>query len=473
MTKDELIAQQAEQISALKFELAQLKKLIYGAKQERFVAEDTSHQGSLFDPVASENPPSLENITYQRQKRKSHPGRNALPDHLPVEQVIIEPDEDTTGMKKIGEQRTETLKYTPASLVKKITIRPQYARPQDQGIVIAPLPERPIDKSIAEASLLAHIFTAKFIDHLPFYRQIQQFKRQYNWQPASSTLSDWFLKCCELLVPLYDYMLAQIMAQDYIQADESPIKVLDGDKPGATHQGYQWVYHSPEQKIVIFRYRKGRGQHGPKETLAHYQGYLQCDGYTVYDKIGAKKGIELVGCWAHLRRKFYDAKDSDEQASQVALKIIQQIYHHERQAKDFSAAQRWEYRNIHTVPLMDQLKVYLDQQALHTLPKSPLGKAITYAQKQWPKLIAVNQDGRLAIDNNWIENKIRPLALGRKNYLFAGSHRAAQGIALFYSFFGTCKARRVNPYDWLKDTLERIKGTKLSELGRLMPLGDR
>ena len=475
VTKEELIAQnkaQAEQIAALQFELAQMRKLIFGSKQERFVSSSAANQASLFDlpqTEQSQDEQAIEKISYERRKPKAHPGRHAIPDHLPVEEVIIEPAEDTSGMTKIGEERTETLEYTPASLVKKITIRPKYAKAAGQGILIAQLPERPIDKGIAEASLLAHILCSKFIDHLPFYRQIQRFKRDYSWEPASSTVSDWFLSCCDLLQPLYEHMLGQLLARGYIQADESPIKVLDADKPGSTHQGYQWVYHSPEQNIVVFRYRKGRGQHGPKETLANYQGWLQCDGYTVYDKIGAKPGIELVGCWAHARRKFYEAKDSDPKRSKVGLSIIQQIYQYEKKCKDFTAEQRLAYRQQHTAGLVQQLKDWLDDEALRTLPKSPLGKAMTYAQNQWPKLKAILQDGRLEIDNNLIENKIRPLALGRKNYLFAGSHRAAQGIAIFYTFFGTCKARGVNPYDWLKSTLEQIKSTKLSELDRLMP----
>jgi len=383
--------------------------------------------------------------------------------------VVIEPEEDTSAMTKIGEERTETLEYTPASLIKKITIRPKYANAEGQGILVADLPERPIDKGIAEASLLAHILCSKFIDHLPFYRQIQRFKRDYAWEPASSTMSDWFLSCCDLLKPLYEHMLNKMLARGYIQADESPIKVLDADKPGATHQGYQWVYHSPEENIVIFRYRKGRGQHGPKETLASYQGWLQCDGYTVYDKIGAKPGIELVGCWAHARRKFYEAKDSDPKRAALALEIIQQIYQQEKECKDFDPAKRLAHRQEHTSELFRKMKTCLDDEGLRVLPKSPLGKAMTYAQNQWPKLEAVLKDGRLEVDNNLIENKIRPLALGRKNYLFAGSHRAAQGIAMFYSFFGTCKARQVNPYHWLKYALENTKATKLSGLDQLMP----
>jgi len=214
---------------------------------------------------------------------------------LPVREVVIEPEEDTTGLKKIGEEISETLEHTPASLIKRRTIRPKYAKANDEGIIIANLPSRPIDKSIVEACLLSHILVSKYIDHLPFYRQIQMFKRDFRWEPAQSTMSDWMASCCQLLEPLYNTLKQKILASDYIQADESPIKVLDSDKKGKTHQGYQWVYHDPVQKLVLFNYCKGRGQNGPKELLANYKGYLQCDGYTVYDKIEADPNINLAG----------------------------------------------------------------------------------------------------------------------------------------------------------------------------------
>ena len=301
-----------DKISSLELQLAQLYKLLNGFKSESFITEAVVDQLSLFseDIIETEQAPLEQTITYTRE-RKKHQGRNALPEHLPVREVIIEPEEDTTGLKKIGEEITETLEYTPASLVKRRTIRPKYAKANGNGILIADLPSRPIDKSIVEASLLAHLLVSKYIDHLPFYRQIQIFKRDFRWEPAQSTLGDWMAGCCQLLEPLYNTLKQKILDADYIQADESPIKVLDSNKKGSTHQGYQWVYHSPIQKLALFNYRKGRGQNGPKELLAGYNGYLQCDGYAVYDKIGADPKITLAGCLVHTRRKFCDALDSD------------------------------------------------------------------------------------------------------------------------------------------------------------------
>jgi transposase len=487
MSKDEKIAhltQEKEQLAQenikLHFELEHLKKLVFGQKRERFVPEQDSNQGNLFatDEIETkqEAPVETKTIQYERKRYKNgHPGRQALPDHLPVEEIIIEPEEDTTGMKKIGEERTETLTYTRASLVKKVVIRPIYLKENEDGTeqqVIAPLPSRPIPKGIAEASLLAYILVCKFVDHLPFYRQIQAFQRDFGWAVYKSTLNDWFNAVCTLMKPLYDEMIKQVLADGYIKADESPIKVQDQQKSkdkGGTHQGYQWVYYNPLRQLVVFNYRKGRGMQGPKEFLKEYQGWVQCDGYTVYDKIGRTPGIHLAGCLAHVRRKFFEAQDSDKNRATFALEIIKQIYAIEKELKEKTPEERKQERMKKIAPLFKKLKDWADEDGVKVTPKSPMGKAMTYLQNQWPKITAILEDGRLDIDNNTIENKIRPMALGRKNYLFAGSHKGAENIAMMYTFFGTCKARGVNPMEWLEKTLEKIGETKITELHTLLP----
>ena len=339
-------------------------------------------------------------------------------------------------------------------------------------MVIAQLPSRPIAKSIAEASLLAYILVAKFVDHLPLYRQIQQFKRDFGWEVSQSTIGDWVDKCCQLLDPLYNKLKQKVISSDYIQADESPIKVLDKDKKGSAHQGYQWVYRDPLQGLVLFNHRKGRGQHGPKEILADYKGYLQCDGYKVYDKIGEKQDIILVGCLAHARRKFYDAKDNDAQRANHALKIMQEIYAAEREIKIQAEADlelKQCLREEQIAPKIKEIKNWIEQESIKVLPKSAIGKAMTYYLNQYQKLEAILKDPRIELDNNLIENAIRPLALGRKNYLFAGSHKVAQNIAMMYSFFASCKINEVNPREWLQDVLEKIPDYNIQNLEELLP----
>lgn len=469
MNYQELLTENA----SLKLQLEQLYKLISGFKSESFVTQAVVDQLSLFSEATSEiaEETPQETISYIRDKKK-HQGRNALPEHLPVREVIIEPEEDTTGLKKIGEEVSETLEYTPASLIKRRTIRPKYAKANGDGVLIADLPTRPIDKAIAEACLLSHILVSKYIDHLPFYRQIQMFKRDFKWEPAQSTLGDWMASCCQLLEPLYNTLKQKILDTDYIQADESPIKVLDTDKKGSTHQGYQWVYHNPVKKLVLFNYRKGRGQNGPRELLADYKGYLQCDGYTVYDKIGADPNITLAGCLVHARRKFHDALDSDKKRAEKALSVFRAMYLQERTIKenipsDFEERKRLRDQKIK--PLLVQIKQWITQEQFNVLPKSPIGKAMSYFINQYPKLEAIFEDGRIELDNNLIENAIRPMAIGRKNYLFCGSHKAAQNAAMLYSFFGSCKMQNINPKIWLTETLERIPDHSTQKLEELLP----
>lgn len=442
----------------LRQELATLKKLIFGSKSERYKAEQATNQLNFFAEQESEEvqaEPSIETISYKR-KKKVHAGRNKLPENLPVEEIIIEPQQDTTGLKKIGQEITETLKYTKASLVKVRTIRNKYEKAAQQGVLIGDLPLRAMHKCIAEPSLLAHIFVAKFVDHLPFYRQIKMFKRDFNWLLSSSTLNDWFAACCTLLEPTYYQMIEQIKTSGYLQVDESPIKVLESQKDKKSHQGYQWVYYDPLSKIVVFQYRKGRGVQGPKELLSEFKGYLQCDGYKVYDKIGKRPEIKLVGCLAHARRYFHQALDNDKSKAEYALNLFKTIYNADRRWKEENEELTTEKRNEIIGNNIEKLKTWCDNNINKVLPKSSIGKAIGYYLRQYPKLKMIIDTDYLNIDNNLIENKIRPLALGRKNYLFAGNHKSAQNIAMMYSFFATCKAKQKDPGLWLEQTLNNL-----------------
>ena len=461
----------------LKHELAQLKRLFLASKTERYIPQTDVSQGNLFEEgnKSESEPIATEDIHYTRKKpAKKHNGRNTIPDHLPVEEIIIEPTEEVSGLIKIGEEITETLVYTPASLVKRRYIRYKYAKADGAGIVIGALPTRPIDKCIAEASLLAYILVCKFISHLPFYRQIQMFQREFGWQVSSSTINDWMIGCCELIKPLYNRLKQKVLESDYIQADESPIKVQDKEKSGSTHQGYQWVYHAPEEGLVLFNYRKGRGQNGPKEMLSAYQGYIQCDGYNVYDKVAKlNPGITLIGCLAHARRKFIEARNSDASRSDYALSLFQQIYWEQRQIQDqkeLSHDQIQKQRLERIKPLLEQIKQWIENESIKVLPKSPIGKAMNYYQSQWPKLENILLDPKINLDNNLIENKIRPLALGRKNFLFAGSHPGAERIAVLYSLLGTCQIHEINPRVWLQDVLEKLPVHPIKAIDELLPM---
>jgi transposase len=383
---------------------------------------------------------------------------------------VIEPEGDLTGAKKIGEEITEILEYKPGKIYVDRFIRNKYILPEEEKIIIGNLPTLPIPRGNAGPGLLAHLIISKYVDHLPFYRQVQQFKRQ-DVVLAESTINDWFSAGCNLLTPLYDKLGKQVLDARYLMVDETPIPVLTKDKPRATHKGYLWVYRSPLERLVLFDYRESRSREGPKDLLQNYQGLLQTDGYEAYAIFDKQKGITLLGCMAHARRKFDEARSNDPERAEHMLKLMQKLYNVERKARDMNLThdQRRALRQEESSPLLSQMEEWMKQQLTQTLPKSAIGKAISYTLTLWPRLIRYIDHGEAEIDNNIVENDIRPVALGRKNYLFAGSHEGARRIAMAYSFLGTCKLNNVEPFSWLKDVLTRIPDHSILQLAELLP----
>jgi len=459
----------------LKHQLSELKRLIYGHKSERYVAP-IPNQPTLFElPKAEVVEPQKQEITYSRNKPKSNkrPLRCELPAHLRRVTEVIEPENIAEGAQKIGEAITEILEYTPANIYVRQIIRPKYIVSQNDEstqIAIAELPTLPIPKGNAGSSLLSHIIVSKFVDHLPFYRIAKIFKRQ-NVIISESTIGGWFGASCRLLEPLYEELKKQILAQNYIMADETPIPVLTKDKPGATHRGYHWVYCDSVSKRVFFDYRKSRERAGPDNILENFSGHLQTDGYTAYNNLKNSSKITALACMAHARRKFEHALKSSPKLAGEVMEMFGQLYDIERKAKDASmqANEIKTLRLQEAKPILIKMKKWLDDNITLTTPKSAIGMAMGYALTLWPRLIRYIDDGKFHIDNNLIENTIRPVALGRKNYLFAGSHDAAQNAAIIYSLLATCKLNDVEPYQWLKETLDQIPDCKTSELYKLLP----
>ncbi len=476
---EKTINRMQSRIDQMQFHIDQFKRLMFGAKRERFIPNQDENQMSLPFDVGPETDveKQQEVITYVRSKtkRENHPGRLPLPDHLPVEEIVIEPEEDTTGMKCIGKEVTDQLELVPAKLYVKRYIRPKYIKVEDDESlnykgVIADLPVFPIEKGIAGPGLLAQVMIDKFVDHLPIYRQIERFKRE-NIKIPSSTINGWQEAVCNLLEPLYDTLKNRVLSQGYLQVDETPVQVLDKTKKGKTHRGYHWVYYSPLERMVLFDYRDGRSREGPSQLLKNFNGYLQTDGYKVYDSFGSRKSITPLNCMAHARRGFEKALDYDKAMAGYAMGMFQKLYDIERKAKqeNFTPGQRHALRLDGALPVLNDLGKWMAETYKTVLPKSPMGKAIAYCIPRWDNLMNYLKDGSLEIDNNLAENAIRPIALGRKNYLFAGSARGAERAAMFYSFFGTCKKNDVNPFDWLKKVLEVIPQHKVNKLHELLP----
>lgn len=478
--------------NALEHRFEQLLRLIHGSKSERFVPASAPEQLALFDTGADAGAVEVEkqSITYERKKNKVHPGRTPFPEHLPVRQVIIEPDEDTSGMVRIGEEISRKVDYVAAVLEIVETIRPKYARPAaDQSddkpaIVIADLPDQVLPKSMADAGLLVFIMVAKYIDHLPFYRQIEMIKRDFGWAIHKSTMDGWFGDSCSLLEPLYYALQKNVLDTDYLQGDESRILVLEYGKekpkktssekliaPSKRHLGYMWVFRNPVSGNVFFVYRSGRGANVLHETLGDFTGLLQSDGYSAYESYIKKHDVELVSCLAHIRRKFFDAQKNNLKLAESALDAIRYLYRIEAICRKYglSHERRLKMRQRYSVPAFNALLEWVIFQQKNNLSKGAIGTALSYAKNHLPRLRHYLEDGRIEIDNNQIENKIRPLALGRKNYLFAGSNKGAQRAAMMYSFFGSCKANDINPREWLRDVLLRIGSHPVNRLVELLP----
>jgi len=460
----------------LRFQLDQLRRSIFGHKSERFVPENPGQLSLDFD-MGEETPavPETETITYTRPKKEKKVAlpnvRLAIPAHLPRVIEIIEPENLPIGSKKIGEEMTEVMEITPARIYVRCIIRPKYTLPNEEGISIAYLPSLPLPKSNAGASLIAWLIVNKYVNHLPFYRQVQMLKRD-GVILAESTINNWFAKTADLLEPLYDRIWTHIREGDHIFADESTIQVLNVDKPSGSVKGYFWLFKMLYPGMVLFYYNKGsRGYHILHEVLPGFQGAVQCDGYGAYDDLDKIKGIITIGCWAHARRKFEQALENDPLPARYAMLKIQELYAIERKASEgnFTPDQIKELREKESFPILKNFETWLLATAQTVLPKSPIGKAIFYTYGIYRKLIRYTLDGRYRIDNNQAENSVRDLALGRKNYLFCGNHEAAGRTAIIYSLMASCKVNDVNPQEWLTDVLNRIQDHNIQKLDELLP----
>jgi transposase len=468
-TYDQLEAE----VIQLRFENTNLKRLIFGQKRERFEPEVDNNQLSFLNMPVKEISEKLEEISYTRKKKSTknkRPSRQALPASLPRHDIIIEPEEDVSGMKKIGEEITEELEFEPGKVYVNRYIRPKYAKPDDSGIITGILPMRPIEKGIPGPGLLAHISMSKFLDHLPLNRQIGQFSR-IGIELPQSTLCGWVKATYDLILPLVILIREKTLEMIYLMVDETPIKVLDPGKKGKTHRGYYWVYYDPLSRQVFFDYRKGRGRDGPNEVLKDFNGFLQTDGYTGYDEVHARDTITSLACMAHARRYFVEAKEIDQERANWMLHHIGLLYKIERYARDeqFSYEQRYEERQKNASVVMQVIKDWLDVEADKVLPQNPIGKAIQYMRNQWPRLEVYLTDGRLEIDNNLVENAIRPIALGRKNYLFAGSPDGAVRAAAIYTLLANAKLHGIEPFYYLRDVIKRIPGHPVKKLDQLLP----
>jgi transposase len=477
----EVVEEKDRLIKKLTDQLAWFRRKFWKSSSEKYIPSDPAQRKIDFDGLeilpeeeAVISEASREIITYKRKKPendKKQPLRLPLPEDLRREVEVIEPDGIDEDWIRIGEEITEHLENKPGEVYVRRIIRPKYALKKDlqlqqetgtdeslnKVVKIAPLPLLPLPRSNAGASLLAELLMGKYMYHLPFHRQISMFKLEGVRIPAS-TINDWFAGCSDLLRALYYRLKEMVLQSDYIQIDESTVPVINNEKHRAV-KAYLWVVRSVMKNMVFFYYDKGsRAQKVVIELLHNYKGAVQTDGYDVYSIYENKKGVLLLGCWAHARRKFNEALKEDKAGAEYALEQIGLIYGVESMAddQDLDYEARAELRSRLAYPVMCAFEKWILNYMPKALEGGRMSKALSYTYLLFHRLSRYHLDGRYQIDNNLVENTIRPLALGRKNYLFCGNHDAAENAAIMYSLLGCCAVMEINPREWLTDVLTRI-----------------
>jgi transposase len=456
-----------------------LTRRLYGKKSERVTGGD---------PGPADSPAHPPDQPHARPARRRGHGRRPLPGHLPRERVEFDLTEAEKACPccsrprvRIGAETSEQLDYRPASLFVVERVRHTYACPSCSRtadpaddpvptIATTPLPPQPIGKVLPGPGLLAHVVVSKFADHLPLYRQAGILIR-HGVDISRSTLGGWITAAAELLKPLVDRMAKLVRESRIIQTDDTPVPVLD---PGArrTRIGHLWVYlGDAAHPYTVFDFTPTYSGEGPRAWLGDYAGYLQADALKQYDPLFERappRPIE-VGCFAHARRKFHDARATDPARSHEAMARIRRLYDIEAQVRPLDDAGRLAARRARARPVLDALFAWLEAQRPQVLPKSPIGNAIAYALGNRAALSRYSDAGFLQIDNNACERALRAVAVGRKNYLFAGSDAGGRSAAVLYSAVGTCRRLGLDPYRYLQEAFGRIPGLPAGQLDEFLP----
>lgn len=483
--KDAEIARLEHTITLLKEENKRLMLSKFSASSEKFnpnqleLIFDEAENPGIFDDVDED----IINIPSHSRKKT---GRTKIPGHITRIEVVYDLadadkfcDHDGHALHKIGEEVLEQLEIIPASVQVKRSVRLKYAcRHCDQGIKTATAPKQPIPKSLASPSLLSGIVVNKYQDGLPLYRQQSILKRAGIELPRA-TLSNWMIQCADLLTPLINLYRDRLLSSTLIHMDETPIQVLrEPDKP-ATSKSYMWLQCSGEHDhpVVLYDYSPTRSGDVPKQLLEGYRGLLQTDGYAGYRGVADNDGIELIGCWAHARRKFDTAIKANKGIKGAvngnagrAMNEIQKLYRIEKQVKGKTPEEIYKIRQRKSKPIIEKLRKWLEETKPTITPKSLTGKALTYLDNQWPYLTAYLEHGEAAIDNNKAERAIRPFVIGRKNWLFANSVKGAKASSTLYSIIETAKANKIEPWHYLNLVFKDLPNAEtVEEIEALLP----
>ena len=458
--------------------LSKLSKQQFGKKSEKLSTVNTELPilPGFVQPVPAPQIEEQKPIEVPAHTRAARKPRDLS--ELPRNRIICEPESKlclccNKELSCIGEDSSQELEHQPAKMFINVYVRPKYAcnHCKEAGVLQAELPAtaKPLERSIAGAGLLSQVVVSKYVDHIPLHRQEQIFERK-GIPLARNLLSDWVAGVTEqYLERLWEVLKAEVLKEPYLQADETTLKVQDGEVQGKCHTGYLWGASAPVRKLLFFEYADSRAGAVPREIFKDFYGTLQTDLYAGYNTVLLPDKVQRIACLAHVRRKFIEAGKSCSKEANVVLSLIAEAYKLDNQYRSLSPQERQAKRQLHVKPIFEKLEKYLRELSEKTLPKAPLMEAISYALKQWVEILRILDDGNFQLDNNIIENKMRPIALGRKNYLFAGSHEGAKRAAIIYSLFGTAKMHNVNPYEWLKDILQRMRNHPVNRIHLLLP----
>ena len=465
-------------IKELTAQVAWLNRQLFGRKSEKLGIIDPA-QLNLFADIQSEQmqeanearDEAVEKITKTKEERRQEKKNRIMMEDLPVlEQVILTPDNlDKNLYKKIGQEVTHIVEHKPGLLYIKEIIREKWGLKDNtsvapkgmSGVLTAPMPLLPIYKGIAGASLLSEILLQKYEYHMPYYRQIKQYSHLGMKGLTESTVDGWFKQTMPLLRPLYEALKSEVMKAAYVQADETTTPVINKETHKAAKE-YLWMVRAVMERLVIFHYDQGSRAGAVIESLANrynFKGYLQCDGFAGYETaFKTKPDVRLVNCMVHIRRHFEQALDENRQMAEHALREIQHLYRIEHicDEAEMSFDERKAKRQELSRPIMEALKMWMETEGVKYSESSQTGKAITYAYTRWDNMMRYLEDGMLLLDNNLAENEIRPITLGRKNYLFCGNHEAAENMAVVCSLLATCRNHDVNPRDYLNDVIGQM-----------------
>ncbi|NOJ81952.1 IS66 family transposase [Myxococcus xanthus] len=457
------------EVDALKGQLAALQRHVFGRRAEKLPTVAAELRGDADSTAAQADAAKKKRQERAARKAEEAPARE-IRHAVPAEERHC-PACGSADMKPLGKGRASVLyEYVPARFEKQVHVQEVLACACGRGVVTAPPPARVVDRGEYGPGFIAHVVTSKCADSMPLHRLAQRVER--GGIPMSrSTLTDLFHQAASVLLPLSQHLLQCIASADVVWADETPLRVLDVKK---TRLGYLWTFLTQNEAgewLIGYRFSMGRASRTPKEVLGGTAGALVVDAYTGYNAVTLPKGRVRVGCWAHVRRRFFDALATAPEARE-AMNFILELYRVEAQAREAAVVRTTahrELRQVHSAPVLARLRVWLEAQAPRHPPKSPLGQALSYAMKQWEALTRFVENERLPLDNNRSESALRKVALGRKNFLFVGHEAAGENLAGLYALVATCEANQINPEAYLADVLLRVQTHPNSRIGELLP----